>query len=75
MARRKKYTQPKPKPGRKPKVRRQRYTLAIKEKARAWHKHDNLGATEVKKEMLEEHNITVALSTSFLVVSQNSVTD
>ena len=47
MARKKKFTQPKPKPGRKPIVRQQSYKLAIKEKARAWHKYDNLGATQV----------------------------
>ena len=51
MARKKKLTQVKAKPGRKPKVRRQSYSIEIKEKARAWHKHDHLGATQVKKKI------------------------
>ena len=63
MARKKKIVPVKAKPGRKPIVRRKSYTIALKEKVRAWHLHDNLGATAVKRKLLVEHNLEVSLST------------
>ena len=50
MARRKKtVTKPKPKAGRKAKVRRKSYSLEVKKQARDWHFNDGMGPSAVKK--------------------------
>ena len=64
MARKKKkVTQPKPKPGRKPKVKRMAYTWEVKQQARDWHFNEHMGPTAVKIKLLETMNINAPEST------------
>ena len=50
MAKRKKQvTQPKPKPGRKPTVKRKAYAYDVKQQARDWHFKDRIWPKAVKK--------------------------
>ena len=64
MARKKKQvTQPKPKPGRKPKVKRRAYTWEVKQQARDWHFNDHMGPKAVKIKLLETMNINAPEST------------
>ena len=63
MARQKKFVQPKPKKGRKPRRRRHQYSLAIKAKAIAMKNVENMKPGEIRKKLSEELGFEISSST------------
>ena len=59
----KKKSKPKPKPGRKPKQTRQTYSMQLKAKVRYWRLHEGMRQKDIKKKLLEEEKLDIALST------------